>query len=60
MIGASPKLSVTINSVPVQDPDNIPTQVGRIWNGKTITIAPETVKENEILLRVKTSISSFF
>lgn len=55
MIGASPKLSVTINSLPIQDPNNIPTQVGGIWNGHKITIAPETVKENEILLRVKTS-----
>lgn len=55
MIGASPKLSVTINNVPVPNPDDIPSQIGRIWNGKTITIAPETVEEKEILLRVKTS-----
>ena len=55
MIGASPKLSVTINSVPIPNPDNIPAQIGRIWNGKTITITPETITENEILIRVKTS-----
>lgn len=55
MIGESPKLSVVINSNPIPDPDNIPLNLGGITNGKTITITPETVKENEILLRVKTS-----
>lgn len=55
MIGGSPKLSVEINSNPIPDPDNIPTNLGGITNGETITITPQTVKENEILLRVKTS-----
>ena len=55
MIGESPKLSVTINSNQIPDPDNIPLNLGGITNGKTATITPETVKENEILLRVKTS-----
>ena len=41
--------------VTISDPDNIPLNLGGITNGKTITITPETVKENEILLRVKTS-----
>ena len=55
MIGASPKLSVVINSNAIPNPDDIPLNIGGVTNGKTITITPETVKENEILLRVKTS-----
>lgn len=55
MIGASPKLSVSINSNKIPDPDNIPLNIGGITNEKTIAITPKTVKENEILLRVKTS-----
>ena len=55
MIGASPKLSVVINNNSIPDPDNIPQNLGGITNGKAITITPTTVKENEILLRVKTS-----
>ena len=55
MIGTSPKLTITINGINITDPDNITNTEGGITNGKTITITPETVKENEILLRVKTS-----
>lgn len=55
MIGASPKLTVLINNNTIPDPDNIPLNIGGITNEKTIAITPKTVKENEILLKVKTS-----
>lgn len=56
MIGGSPKLTVVINSNLIPDPDNIPLNIGGITSGQTITMTPETVKENEILLKVKTSV----
>lgn len=55
MIGASPKLSVVISDKQIPDPDNISLNLGGITNGKAVTIKPETITEDKILLRVKTS-----
>lgn len=58
MIGTSPKITVVINSNPISDADNIPLTLGEITNGKTITITPDTITEEELMLRVKTSQSA--
>lgn len=55
MIGTSPKITVTINSNPIPNADNIPQTLGEITNEKTITITPATITEKELMLRVRTS-----
>lgn len=55
MIGASPKLTTTINGKNVSDPDNITNTEGAVKSDSIVTILPTTVKENEIKFRVKTS-----
>lgn len=55
IIGTSPKIKAVINSNPIPDTDNIPLNLGGITNGKTITMTPATITEQELRLRVKTS-----
>ena len=46
MIGTSPKLTVNINGIVVNNPDdNIPQILGEITNGEAITITPTTITE---------------
>ena len=56
MIGASPKLTTTINGINIIDPDNISTTEGAISGGSVVTILPTSLKEKEIKFRVKTSL----
>lgn len=58
MIGASPKLTITINGINITDPDNITSTEGAITGGSKVTILPTTLKENEIKFRVKTSLNA--
>lgn len=58
MIGASPKLTTTINGINIIDPDNITTTEGAITGGSVVTILPTTLKEKEIKFRVKTSLNA--
>ena len=55
MIGASPKLTITINSKNIPDKDNIPNALGEITSASTITISPTTTTKDEIRFRLKTS-----
>lgn len=55
MIGASPKLTITINSENISDNDNIPSALGEITSASTITISPKTTTKDEIRFRLKTS-----
>lgn len=55
MIGASPKLTITINSENIPDNDNIPRTLGEITSASTITISPKTTTKKEIRFRLKTS-----
>ena len=52
IIGTSPKLTVEINGVSVPDPDNILNSQGAITNATPITLKPNTLAENTILLSV--------
>lgn len=58
MIGASPKLTTTINGINIIDPDNITTTEGAISGGSVVSILPTTLKEKEIKFRVKTSLNA--
>lgn len=58
MIGASPKLTTTINGINITDPDNITTTEGAVNSSSIVTILPTTLKENEIKFRVKTSLNA--
>ena len=58
MIGASPKLTTTINGIDIIDPDNITTTEGAITGGSVVSILPTTLKEKEIKFRVKTSLNA--
>ena len=40
-IGSSPKLTVTINSETIENPDNIPDTLGEITSASTITLEPK-------------------
>jgi hypothetical protein len=58
MIGASPKLTITISGINITDPDNIINTEGAINSGSIITISPTSLKKNEIRFRVKTSLNA--
>lgn len=58
MIGTSPKLTTTINGINITDLDNITTTEGAVNSGGIITIAPTTLKEDEIKFGVKTSLNA--
>lgn len=58
MIGASPKLTITINGINITNPDNITNTEGSINSGSIIAILPTSLKENEIRFRVKTSLNA--
>ena len=51
VIGNSDELTVTINGTKV-NPNVIPSNEGRINNKGTITINPNTIKQNEVQLKV--------
>lgn len=55
MIGASPKLTITINGENISDNDNIPSALGEITSASTIIISPKTTTKDEIRFRLKTS-----
>ena len=55
MIGASPKLTITINGENISDNDNISRALGEITSASTITISPKTTTKDEIRFRLKTS-----
>lgn len=55
MIGGSPVLKISINSINIPDNDNIPSNIGGITSTSIITISPKTTEKNEIRFRVKTS-----
>ena len=51
MIGNTEKVIITINGTEV-NPNVIPSNEGRINNTGTITIAPNTIKQNELQIKV--------
>ena len=51
VIGNSEELTITINGKRV-NPNMIPSNEGRVNNAGVITIAPNTIKQNEIQLKV--------
>lgn len=58
MIGASPKLTTTINGINITDLDNITTTEGAVNSSGIVTILPTTLEKNEIKFRVKTSLNA--
>lgn len=55
MIGASPKLTITINGENIPDNDDIPSALGEITSASTIIINPKTTTKGEVRFRLKTS-----
>ena len=51
IIGNTENLEISINGTPV-NPNVIPSNLGRVNNTGKITISPNTIKQNEIQIKV--------
>ena len=51
IIGNTENLEISINGTPV-NPNVIPSNLGRVNNAVVITIKPNTIKQNEIRIKV--------
>lgn len=58
MIGGSPVLNIRINGKNIPNNDDIPSALGEITTASSITLSPPTLTQEEIRLRVKTSVSA--